>query len=234
MSATNYIELNPKNIIETINTLTSRIHERFPESGLEKVSKSLLQIAQELSRRINEFQQPIWWLRLLTFLMIGVLVSGVFGIFFSMHFPEKFNFFEFIQVLEAGINDVVLIGLGIFFLIGLEERIKRRRALHSIHTLRTVAHVIDMHQLTKDPERLQARLISTTSSPNLPMDEVQLGRYLTYCSEMLSLIGKLAALHLAHLSDPIVLDSVNEIEELTTGLSGKIWQKLSMLHQANR
>jgi len=48
---------------------------------------------------------------------------------------------------------------------------------------------------------------------------------------MLSLTGKLAALYVQNFDDSVVLSSVDEIESLTTGLSGKIWQKLMILHE---
>ncbi len=230
MDRTTNIELDSDAIIQTIGVLSERIHERFPGSGLEDVSKSLLKTAQDLNAKIIELDQPILWIRVVTYFLIALLGLGVLSLFYAAKLPEQFHFFEFIQVLESGMNDVVLVGVGIFFLVTFEERIKRARALKSLHVLRSIAHVIDMHQLTKDPERLQNKLISTASSPKLPMDEFQLGRYLTYCSEMLSLVGKLAALYLKHLDDPTILDSVDEIEGLTTGLSGKIWQKLNVLH----
>jgi len=43
-------------------------------------------------------------------------------------------------VLEAGINDIVLIGAGIFFLGTLEVRVKRSRALKALNELRAIAH----------------------------------------------------------------------------------------------
>lgn len=46
---------------------------------------------------------------------------------------------------------------------------------------------------------------------------------------MLSLTGKIAALYVQNYDDPVVLASVTEVEALTTGLSGKIWQKLMIL-----
>ena len=46
---------------------------------------------------------------------------------------------------------------------------------------------------------------------------------------MLSLIGKLAALYVQKFDDPVALGAVNEVEELTTGLSRKIWQKIMIL-----
>ncbi len=144
--------------------------------------------------------------------------------------PGQLNWIEFIQVLEAGINDVVLIGAGIFFLFTLETRVKRRRAMEALDELRSVAHVIDMHQLTKDPRRASGKLVATESSPVDRLSPEELSRYLDYCSEMLSLVGKLAALYLQRFDDSVVLTAVNEIEELTTGLSRKIWQKLMILH----
>jgi hypothetical protein len=46
---------------------------------------------------------------------------------------------------------------------------------------------------------------------------------------MLSLIGKVAALHLQTPDDAAV---VNEIEGLTTGLNRKIWQKVDLVTRA--
>jgi hypothetical protein len=62
------------------------------------------------------------------------------------------------------------------------------------------------------------------------LSSFHLGRYLDYCSELLSLIGKLAATYAQHFPDEVVLDTVNEIETLTAGMSQKIWQKLMILN----
>jgi len=86
-----------------------------------------------------------------------------------------------------------------------------------------------MHQLTKDPEQLLTNAPSTASSPVRTMTRVELGRYLDYCSEMLSVTSKIAALFVERFDDPVTLAAVNEIESLTAGLSRKIWQKISML-----
>ena len=61
------------------------------------------------------------------------------------------------------------------------------------------------------------------------MSAFDLRRYLDYCSEMLSLTGKVAALYLQTLDDSAVVTVVNEIETLTTGLSRKIWQKIDLV-----
>ena len=140
---------------------------------------------------------------------------------------------EFIQVLEAGLNDVVLIGAAIFFLLTLETRYKRTRALKAIHELRSIAHIIDMHQLTKDPHRVRAKkLFESSVSPEFSLTPFLLRRYLDYCSEMLSLTGKIGALYVQRFDDGVALASASELETLTTGLSRKIWQKILILDSA--
>jgi len=56
-----------------------------------------------------------------------------------------------------------------------------------------------------------------------------LAHYLDFCSEILSLTSKLAALYLEGFDDHVVIGAVNEIEGLTSGLMGKIWQKIMIL-----
>jgi len=101
--------------------------------------------------------------------------------------------------------------------------------LSLLHELRVMAHVIDMHQLTKDPESLLATYQQTKSSPKRTMTAFELQRYLDYYSEMLSMIGKIAALYVQNFTDTGVVNVVNEIESLTTDLSRKIWQKIIIL-----
>lgn len=56
--------------------------------------------------------------------------------------------------------------------------------------------------------------------------------YLAYCSELLSLTAKTAALCAEHSTDAVVLETIATIETLTTELSNKIWQKISLLSRA--
>jgi len=83
--------------------------------------------------------------------------------------------------------------------------------------------------LTKSPEAALAKSTDTTSSPKRTLSAFELGRYLDYCSELLSLIGKISALYSQSLDDPVVLNAVDDIEDLTTELSQKIWQKITLL-----
>jgi hypothetical protein len=125
----------------------------------------------------------------------------------------------------------VLISAGTYFLVSLEKRQKRRRALKALHELRSIIHVIDMHQLTKDPA-VAVSVSSTTSTPSSPertLTQFELTRYLDYCSEMLSLTAKIAVLYAQSLPSPVVVDVVNDIERTSAGLAQKIWQKIMII-----
>ena len=47
-------------------------------------------------------------------------------------------------------------------------------------------------------------------------------------------LGKLAALYVQHYDDQVALAAVDGIEDLTNGLSRKIWQKIAMLEGGGR
>ena len=225
------LQLDPDEIVRTINALSRRIDERFPDSGLGRLCSRLLDVGGHARERAAWIARPLPALRIGTGVLVVLIVAGLVTTVAQIQMPQGgFDLGEFIQVLEAGINDVVLIGVAVFFLITLETRIKRRRALDALHDLRVIAHIIDMHQLTKDPERILGQGADTESSPRRAMTPPELGRYLDYCSEMLSLAGKIAALYVQRFPDDVALGAVNEIEDLTTGLSRKIWQKLMILY----
>jgi len=230
---TQYQELNAASITKTIETLSTRIDERFPDSGLHRLSQKLLAIGRRTEEQADWIARPIIPLRIgAAFLVVFVLI-GIVGTLAAVSTPiQEITLIEFVQVLEAGINDVVLISIAIYFLITLERRFKRHRALIVIHELRAIAHIIDMHQLTKDPGRLQWESRGVVK-PRGKMTPFQLTRYLDYCSEMLSLVSKISVLYVQNFDDPIALTAVNEVENLTTGLSRKIWQKLMIVHQSN-
>ena len=225
-------------VVETVVALKDRISDRFPESGLFRICSHLEQIAKQTSKRAEWIKRPIWWVKLLVILLVVALFGVIFSILiFALNTGNEVEKLGLKEILELGdpvMNELFLIGALMFFLFSLETRIKRNRALKAIHELRSIAHVIDMHQLTKDPERVvSANYKKTARSPKASLDRFQLRRYLDYCSEMLSLTGKLAALYVQNFDDEVALASVNEIETLTTGLSRKIWQKIMILHSAD-
>lgn len=227
-----YRTLDPYKTVETIETLCRRIGERFPSSGLSRICAELCEVAYASRERAARITRPNYLLRFIVGLLVVVIISvPVYSVSVMDITVKSIDAGELVQITEAALNDLVLIGAAIFFLVSVETRIKRSRALEALHELRTIAHVIDMHQLTKDPGRLQKNVILTSSSPEQHMSAYELMRYLDYCSEMLSLTGKVAALYAQNFRDGVVLSSVNEIESLTTGLSRKIWQKIIILHR---
>jgi hypothetical protein len=143
---------------------------------------------------------------------------------------QQIGLAEFTQGLEASLNIILIAGIAIGFFLRLENRRKRTVALNGLYRLRAVSHVIDMHQLTKDPAGVVGSR-PTTSSPLRDLDQEQLARYLDYCTEMLSLTGKLAALYAQYFPDATVVAAVNDVEQLTTNLSRKIWQKIVLVQQ---
>jgi len=225
-----YRTLDPERIIATAQKLEKRVTERFPGSGLSKVAVELAVIAQDTAEHARKLETPIVWLRLLIAAIIaaGAAVFAFVGTFISF---ERLggDGFSAVQGIEASINTLVLAGIGFFTLIRLEERFKRREAFRGLHSLRSIIHIIDMHQLTKDPSALSTTFVKTTHSPERTLTREQLTRYLDYCSEMLSLTGKLAALYAQALNDDVLVDAVNDIEALGTNLSRKIWQKIMMI-----
>ena len=227
-----YRYLNSENTIETIRVLNKRIDERFSGSGLSKVCAELHRIAIENQARSERIARPDYRLRIV---VAGIIVTSLGALIFSVTVsditPGRFDFGELVQVIESGINNLVLIGAAMFFLISMETRLKRSRALDALHELRAIAHVIDMHQLTKDPSAYMSKVIYTRSSPRHNLTAYELTRYLDYCSEMLSLTGKVAALYAQKFHDAYVISVVNEIESLCTGLSRKIWQKIMILNR---
>jgi len=223
--------LNAEKVIKTISTLQDRINERFPDSGLSHVCGELVTVANESKERAIWIAEPNIILRI--FIALVILTSLTVLVYSSRYLhvtTNNFSLGELIQVLEASINTLVLVGAALFFLVTFERRIKRGRALTALYELRSIAHVIDMHQLTKDPNKLTEKLSSTAASPIIKMNAFELARYLDYSSEMLSLVGKVAAIYSENIMDDVVVSAVNEIENLTTGLCRKIWQKIMIVN----
>jgi len=226
-----YRQLDDDRIIETLIRLRDRITERFPSSSLRRVSEELLTVAKESASHIAYLAKPNWPVRT----SVGIAIAAMLAVLAAAASQIRLDtgtreWPVLVQAVDSAINDLVFIGIAIFFLVRIETRLKRRRALRVLHQLRSIAHVVDMHQLTKDPEQLLSNPPATASSPQRTMSRGELGRYLDYCSELLSVTSKIAALFVERFDDPVTLAAVNEIESLTAGLSRKVWQKISMLN----
>jgi hypothetical protein len=224
--------LDSGHIVKTVERLHARIAERFPNSGLAGIAADLAEIARATAARVEDLSKPNYLLRTIAVLAI----AG--GLFAQVYFAEIIDWSNVLrrsdpvgltQGLDAIVNLLILAFGAIWFVLTLEQRLKRRRMQARLYELRAFAHVIDMHQLTKDPTVVLSASKPTESSPERRMSEFELSRYLDYCAEMLALIAKLAALYGGRTRDREVIASVNEVEELTSNLGRKIWQKIMIL-----
>jgi hypothetical protein len=224
--------LDPAEIVRTVERLHARIAERFPDSGLAAVCGELLSTAQATAARVRALARPYYGLRLLALVAIGAGVAGQLYLTETIDWRavlKRADLVGITQGLDATVNLLLLAFAAIWFVLTLEQRLKRRRVLRRLYEFRSFAHVIDMHQLTKDPTVILGGGSATPSSPQRAMSEFELSRYLDYCAEMLALVAKLAALYAGQIQDGAVVAAVNEIEALTSDLGRKIWQKIMIL-----
>jgi fumarate reductase subunit D len=227
-----YRTLDSKLIIETAERLEKRVSERFPDAGLRGVAIELVSLSRDLAKAAKALEAPIWWLRgvVIAAIAAGALMFLFVGTILPLGRISGTNdAVQSVQGIESLINMIILAVLGFLALIRTEERIKRKQVFRRLHGLRSLIHVIDMHQLTKDPAALSTDFKPTSHSPARITDRADLARYLDYCSEMLSITGKIAALFAQSVNDNVVVDGVNDIETLSSNLSRKIWQKITLI-----
>jgi uncharacterized protein YdhG (YjbR/CyaY superfamily) len=229
-----YRTLDAQKIVESTQALRERIERRFPDAGLGKIATEMHQVSREAITRVEWIQKPNIPLRCAAGFLSAAMISIVVGLVIQIRHFSFDDYTNFIQALESSIGSIVFIGAAILFLISWERRLKRERALKAIHELRALAHIVDMHQLTKDPENYFGRGHRPASPPKREMTPFELNRYLDYCSDALALISKIAALYVQGFQDEVLLDAVDDVEDLTSGLSRKIWQKITILESMTR
>jgi hypothetical protein len=224
--------LDAQKIRTTTERLERRIAERFPDRGLAQVAREVTALAAKVEREVQELGPPIWGLRLFigAVVLAGAVVFLWVGSIIPLHQVGR-DALGSVEGVEAAINTILLAVLGLVALVRLEARVKGRRVARGLHELRSVIHVIDMHQLTKDPVTLSPDFQPTETSPARTMTAVEMSRYLDYCSELLAITGKLAALYAQAVPDEGVASAVNDIELLGSSLSRKIWQKITLIDQ---
>jgi hypothetical protein len=223
-------KLGAEHVHRTVVALERRIAARFPARGLHRVALELVDVVERVAAVSVANRRRIDSARRVSRVLMALVVAGtlvVLGI--AARDVTRDAGVDWVPLIESTINDLVFAAIALFFLWSFPERVRRGEILHLLHQLRSLAHIIDMHQLTKDPERLRPDFVVTAESPSMDLDRGQLEHYLNYCSELLSLVGKAAALCAEESRDGVVLDTVSTIETLTTGMSRKIWQKISLL-----
>lgn len=227
-------KLGAEHVRATVVALERRILARFPERGLHGVAVQLVELVERVTDVSVANRRRIDTARGVSRVLMGLVVLGT-GVVLAVAARDVAgdagpdSSVDWVPLIESTINDLVFAAIALFFLWSFPERVRRGDILQLLHQLRSLAHIIDMHQLTKDPERLRPDFVRTPLSPDPHLSRDELEHYLNYCSELLSLVGKTAALCAEESRDTVVLDTVSTIETLTTGMSRKIWQKISLL-----
>jgi hypothetical protein len=227
------VQLAAGHVGATVAQLERRIHARFGERGLTKAVRDLGQLVVLVQTEAGEshvrLRRTTLAARTTSITIIG---ATLFALVFGLRSAVTQGLEQtagWVPLVESVINDLVFAAIAVLFLWAMPERLERRALLRLLHRLRSLAHVIDMHQLSKAPEQVSPTYVPTAESLRHGLDADQLYHYLDYCSEMLSLTAKTAALCGEHTSDGVVLETISTIERLTTELSNKIWQKISLL-----
>jgi len=160
-----YRELDDAKISQTLDRLQRRIGERFPESGLSKVCEELIAVSRETKECVEYLRSPILPVRAgvgAAIIVMAIIVMWM--VVKTMQLPTHLGGqADVVQFIDATASSAVFMGLAILYLLKIEPSLKRRRALRVVHQIRSLAHVIDMHQLTKDPERLLSPEPDTSS-----------------------------------------------------------------------
>jgi hypothetical protein len=230
--------LDAHEVDATLSQLITRIEARFPERNLVNVAdelhEAIARVTEESSSRRRQLLLVRWAIGVFAGAIgAAAILAIVLALRDAINAASGTLAFEWLPVVESAINDIAFAGIAIFFLLSLPGRQRRRSGLAVLDRLRSLAHVIDMHQLSKDPDRLLSLPAPTGASLPNDLAAPQLGRYLVYCSELLALVAKTAALCAQEVTDDVVLDRVSEIEILTSEMSRKIWLKVSVLHGAH-
>lgn len=236
MAGVGYERLNAEPVRATAVRLGERIAAKLPDRNLVRVSTELVDLIDDVSAGSKQIRGRLRTSRLVSrALMVAVLLGAAVALAFAVadavSQSEGKTSFDWLPLIETTVNDLIFVALALFFLYSIPNRLERGHTLKLLHRLRSLAHIIDMHQLTKDPERLSGSFHRTSKSVEVRLDRGEMEAYLNYCSELLSLVGKAAALCAEESQDAVVLDTVSRIETLTLGMSRKIWQKISVLSQ---
>ncbi|MBO0812691.1 MAG: hypothetical protein J2P23_11695 [Microlunatus sp.] len=229
-------KLEAPQVLETVRRLEARVAARFPHRNLVKIVVELGSLIEDVASTGPRLRRRLTLARLLSRILMAVLIA-VAIVLFAWALVDSLGNDTLEQpgtvlpLLDSTISDIVFAGLAVFFLYSLPDRLVRTETLRLLHRLRSMAHIVDMHQLAKDPERLRTGYQPTSASlPPLDLKPDELIHYLDYCSELLSLVGKAASLCAEESRDAVVLDTVSTVEDLTVNLSRKIWQKITLVN----
>ena len=212
--------LDPARIIETAEKLAQRIGERLPGSILAGLAVELARIARETDERARQARRPILAIRFASVLAIGTSLLGLWYLLDHIHTRWEFGTIaELFEATDAGFNLLVLLAGGLWFLITLESRLERKKALGSIEELREFIHVIDVTQLYYTPELYKPD--SANSRSPLDFDYT----YLLFCTQMVGVINNLVPLYTRGAAGDSILRAASDVEMLANAVTARLQSK---------
>lgn len=230
-----YQQLEDEHVLRTVDRLRARIDARFGDRGLTRVAGELVGLVERVERERHEAQRRIARVRMLVWIasvaIVGIAAAALVVAVLDVRATSPGHAVDWVPLVESGVNNLVYVAVAVLFLWAVPERTERSGLLALLHRLRSLAHVVDMHQLTKEPERYRAGYRPTSESLQNTLAPEEMHHYLDYCTELLSLVAKTAALCAERSSDGTVLETVSDIERLTTDMSTKIFQKITLLER---
>jgi hypothetical protein len=213
-SASKERHLDAHKLITTSAELEKWITREFQEAHLAIVAREVHAFAQEAVAKAEKIRQPIWPLRLGIWTILALTAAG------AIHGVVTHAITDTLKFLDSTKGAAVYLSVFGAIFIGLEIRWKRHRALKAVAEIRALAHIVDMHQLAKDPPIEQFRESG---------QQVKILEYLHACTALLALLSKVAQFYVENFPDPVATNAVNDFELITTGLSNKIWMKILSL-----
>jgi hypothetical protein len=221
------LRLDPNEVIEACEGLRARIDKRFPDSNLAAIATELRDLAQRAVPRTEWIRRPLRPLQIGVGVgIVALLVVPALALRGASVPAEGADLADVVQGIEAALSCAVFLGAATLFLVTIEMRVKRRRALRALNELRVLAHVVDMDQLGADPVDFTPARVAEGERARMRPDD--LTRALVYCGELLALTSKIAALYAHDFDDPVVLSGVDGLQRLLDGLSQRISYKASL------
>ena len=237
MKSNHSTSLQAEKIEKAIDDLEQGIKEILPGRKIVDVCQDLKEVIYEAKKKsLRNKTQSFTRNKFVKLFFIAALILLATS-FITLGLSYLLNFLgsnigleEGLQLTDTAIT--LLLPSIAYIFYRLKDNIKtyRSEVLQDLHKLRMLSHIIDVKQLNKTPEWLDWK--EQQSNYGRKLDRPEKAFYLEFCSQMQSLIGKIAVLYIRDVNDPALITAVNEIETLTTGLSRKTWQKL-MLMQNN-
>src|SRR5690606_26236015 len=128
-----YRALDPEKLVEASRRLADKVENSFPGSGLAALAREIACLTRETVVRLTFIERPNWWLRIAVGLLVLITVAGPLWFSAMLQFSETVSSLgDFLEATDAGFQMLLLLGGSIAFLVTLEGRLRRNRALAAI------------------------------------------------------------------------------------------------------